>query len=139
MAKKTVEAPTRPVVSALVAARQEGLIHWNSIEDRLRRPRAVSMWDSLPDFAETVLRSYRRDIWATQPRYIEVWLEKDALSGIFEDVLAPFGVTLNVGRGYDGWTSIKDAAARYKNGDRDGNFRWISTFLRADNYMHVSA
>jgi hypothetical protein len=32
--------------------------------------------------------------------YVEVWLEKDALSGIFEDVLRPYGVTLNVGRGY---------------------------------------
>ena len=43
-------------------------------------------------------------------RYLEVWLEKDALSGIFEDVLRRYGVTLNVGRGYDGWDSIQNAA-----------------------------
>jgi len=44
---------------------------------------------------------------------VETWLEKDALSGIFEDVLNPYGVTLNVGRGYDGWDSINNAAIRY--------------------------
>jgi hypothetical protein len=49
---------------------------------------------------------------------VEVWLEKDALSGIFEDVLNPYGVTLNVGRGYDGWDSIHNAAGRL--GDEDG-------------------
>ena len=42
-------------------------------------------------------------MWADQPRYCECWLEKDALSGIFEEVLEPYGVTLNVGRGFDGW------------------------------------
>lgn len=71
------------------------------------------MWDDLPAFAETVKHSYRRNVWATQPRYLECWLEKDALSGIFERILRPYGVTLNVGRGYDGWDSIRNAAERY--------------------------
>jgi len=104
------------VSKALVAARQEGLIPWEYIEDRLRRPRTVAMWDGLADFA-SVARQYRRDVWTTQQRYLEVWLEKDALSGIFEDVLNRYGVTLNVGRGYDGWDSIHNAAGRLKDGD----------------------
>jgi len=73
------------------------------------------MWDNLSDFADTCRRSYRRDIWATQPVHVETWLEKDALSGIFEEALAPFGVTLNVGRGYDGWSSIQRAAQRFNS------------------------
>ncbi len=52
-----------------------------------------------------------------QPSYLECWLEKDALSGIFEDVLDPYGVTLNVGRGYDGWDSIHNAAKRFGPGE----------------------
>jgi hypothetical protein len=71
------------------------------------------MWADLSDFAETARRAYRRDVWATQPDYVEVWLEKDALSGIFEDVLSRYGVTLNVGRGFDGWDSIHNAGDRY--------------------------
>lgn len=102
---------------ALVKARQNGDIPWQWIEDRLRKPRPVPMWDNLADFSETALRAYRRDVWNNQPAYIEVWLEKDALSGIFERTLYPYGVTLNVGRGYDSWSSIHGAANRYGNGD----------------------
>lgn len=101
------------VSNALVDARKEGVIPWEWIEDRMRRPRRVQMWDDLADFADTVRRAYRRDVWASQDALIEVWLEKDALSGIFEDFLRPYGVTLNVGRGYDGWDSIHNAAERY--------------------------
>lgn len=103
-------------VSRLMAyARKNGIVPWNWMEDRLRKPRAVSMWDGLEDFAGTAVRAYRLNVWATQPEYFEAWLEKDALSGIFEDALRPYGVTLNVGRGYDGWDSIHNAAERYKD------------------------
>lgn len=104
------------VSNALVDARKDGVIPWDWIEDRLRQPREVAMWDDLSDFAETVKKAYRRDVWDTQPAYLEVWEEKDALSGIFENVLRPFGVTLNVGRGYDGWASIRNAAERFQDG-----------------------
>ena len=105
------------VSDALVYGRQNCLIPWDWIEDRLRRPRQVGMWSDLGDFGTTILSAYRRDVWASQPRYVEVWLEKDALSGIFEDILNHYGVALNVGRGYDGWDSIRNAASRYGNGD----------------------
>ncbi len=100
------------VSNLLVTARRDGTIAWSAIEDRQRKPREVAMWTDLPDFIGTVARSYRRDVWQDQPATVEVWLEKDALSGIFADVLRPFGVTLNVGRGYDGWSSINAAADR---------------------------
>jgi Helix-turn-helix domain len=95
----------------------DGIIPWEHIEDLLRRPRSASMWSGLADFAEMAARSYRRDVWETQPIRVEVWLEKDALSGIFEDVLDQHGVTLNVGRGFDGRDSIHNAARRLGNGD----------------------
>lgn len=105
------------VCNALVAARQEGAIPWEWIEDRLRRPRSVNMWGGLSDFADTAVKAYRRNVWETQPTYFETWLEKDALSGVFEDVLRPYGVTLNVGRGYDGWDSIHNASERLNSDD----------------------
>lgn len=105
------------VSNALVDARKEGVIPWEWIEDRLRRPRTVGMWDDLADFAKTAVSAYRRDVWESQSAYIEFWLEKDALSGIFEELLEPYGVTLNVGRGYDGWDSIHNAAERFGDGE----------------------
>jgi hypothetical protein len=97
----------------LVSARLEGAIPWWWLEDRTRRPRSVPMWDDLEGFAESLRWAYRRNVWESQPQYLEVWLEKDALSGIFEEVLEEYGVTLNVGRGYDGWDSIHNAARRF--------------------------
>ena len=108
------------VSDAIVKARQQGIIPWEWIEDRLRRPREVSMWADLAEFSDVAARAYRRDVWVTQPVYVEVWLEKDALSGIFEDTLEPYGVTLNVGRGFDGWSSIRNAAERYAERAEDG-------------------
>lgn len=105
------------VSTALVMARQKQIIPWTWIDDRLRRPRTVSMWDGLASFAETAIRAYRRNVWAEQDTLLEFWLEKDALSGIFEDILNPYGITLNVGRGYDGWTSIFNASKRYGSGE----------------------
>lgn len=102
------------LTNIIVQARKSGAIPWEWIEDRLRRPRSVSMWDNLAEFADTVRNAYRRDVWETQPQYIECWLEKDALSGIFEDILGDYGVTLNVGRGYDGRDSIRNAALRFE-------------------------
>ena len=117
LAIKNTQGEYNALSKALVWARQEGIIPWDWIEDRLRIPRTVSMWHDLSDFADTAKRAYRRDVWETQPQYLEFWLEKDALSGIFEDVLNPYSVTLNVGRGYDGWDSIHNAAERYAGAD----------------------
>jgi len=75
------------------------------------------MWSDLGAFGKTVVKAYRRDVWEAQSQYLEVWLEKDALSGIFEAALRPYGVTLNVGRGYDGWDSIHNAAGRFGEGE----------------------
>jgi hypothetical protein len=102
--------------TALVKARKEGIIPWDWMEDRLRKPRVPLMFDDLSDFAYSAADLYRRDVWTDQPEYFETWLEKDALSGFFEETLDEYGVCLNVGRGYDGWDSIHKAAIkRFKN------------------------
>jgi hypothetical protein len=97
---------------ALVRARQNGTIPWAHLEDRLRWPREVPMWDDIADFGADVAEDYRRDVWKTQPRYFELWCEKDALSGIFQNELWDYGVTFNIGRGYDSWSAIKNTADR---------------------------
>jgi hypothetical protein len=111
------------VSDALVAARREGTIPWEWIEDRLRGLRGgLDGLNSVEAFLDhevaNFARGYSAAVWPTQPRYVEVWLEKDALSGIFEDVLDTYNIGLNVGRGYDGWSSIHNAAARYGTGEQ---------------------
>jgi len=115
------------VSNALVDGRKEGVIPWEWMEDRLRKPRHVGMWDGLADFVEPVIAAYRRNVWGRQPHYLEVWLEKDALSGIFERALEPYGVTLNVALGYDGGDSIHNAAQRFK-GINQGTILYFGDF-----------
>jgi hypothetical protein len=100
--------------------RLSGKIPWAWMEDRMRRAGGWQGWDDPAEFLTDVLGDYRRDPWQDekQDHYVEVWLEKDALSGIFSDALGHYRVTLNVGRGYDGWTSIKRAADRYRSWQR---------------------
>jgi hypothetical protein len=104
----------KKVGRAMVKARKEGLIPWGRIEDRLRLPRGKQMWPDVATYLRAVANSFHADVWEWQPRYMEFWLEKEALAGIFEEELDRFGIILNVGRGYDGWSSIRNAANRFK-------------------------
>jgi hypothetical protein len=94
--------------------RLSGEVEWEWMEDRLREPHDMRMWDGLGDYFQEIRRAYRRQVWSTQPRYVEAWCEKDALSSIFAEEVDRYRVTLNIGRGYDGWSSIKEAAERYR-------------------------
>jgi hypothetical protein len=86
------------------------------MEDRLRVAKGWAGWDEPGAWAEDALEGYYRDPWQddAQDHYVEVWVEKDALAGIFAAALGRYRVVYNIGRGYDGWTSIKRAADRYR-------------------------
>jgi hypothetical protein len=96
--------------------RLAGDIPWEYMEDRLRVAKGWAGWDEPGEWVEDELEGYYRDPWQddAQDHYVEVWVEKDALSGIFSAALGRYRVTYNIGRGYDGWTSIKRAAERYR-------------------------
>jgi len=99
----------------LTTAREEGIIPDEWIEDRTRRPRDVSMWDGLDEFLSDARYWYRRNVWNTQPRYVVCWVEKDALSGIFEDITEEYGITLVVGRGYNSHSIKAEMAKRFQS------------------------
>ena len=97
--------------------RLSGVVPWEWMEDRLRNPVIWQTWRGPSEFLLDKLyelsHGYHRDPWQDQPSYVEVWCEKDALSGIFKSVLSEYYVTLRIGRGYDSWSSIKEAADEY--------------------------
>lgn len=63
-------------------ARLAGLIDWAAIEDRTRHVSDAPRWDNPADAVLAVLQQYRIDVWANQPRRVEVWIEKNALTGV---------------------------------------------------------
>lgn len=63
-------------------ARLAGLIDWDHIVDTTRNLRAPNAWGSPSQIIRAVANQYRIDRWVGQPTYVEVWVEKDALSSV---------------------------------------------------------
>lgn len=98
--------------------RMAGYVDWEAIEDRMRKVEKPSCWDTPMDILQTAVRQYRRDNMENQPCRIEVWVEKDALSGVLERVTSKYGIGLQVQRGYGSITALKNAYERVIEDDR---------------------
>ena len=92
--------------------RLAGLIDWDAIEDRTRFVRELSHWDSPKDIIESAAASYRIDLWQDQDCYVEVWVEKDVLVGIIEQVANKYDVPCFSCRGYGSTSEYWRAAQR---------------------------
>ena len=101
-------------------ARLAGLIDWKSIEDRTRNLRVLSHWDSPADIINSAAVSYREDLWKEQDYRVEVWIEKDALLGVIENVCDEFDVPYFSCRGYVSQSEMWSAAQRIIGCEGDG-------------------
>lgn len=80
--------------------RDAGLIDWDAIEDRTRNVRDNAHWDTPADILRACASQFRFDLWAGQPYRPEVWIEKNALTGVFEPVCIELDVPLFACVGY---------------------------------------
>lgn len=85
-------------------ARIDGHIAWEDIEDRVRSFYNLSGQLDKKSFVDSqlwrFLLGYRRNLMQSQDKYIEVWIEKDALSSIFTRVCSPYRIPVVVCRGF---------------------------------------
>lgn len=93
-------------------ARLAGLIDWNYIVDRTRNLRDLAHWNDPRDIMRGAAAGYRIDKWATQPHRIEVWIEKDALVGVIQNVCQTNDVPFFSCRGYTSQSEVWGAARR---------------------------
>lgn len=98
-------------------ARLDGRIDWNAIVDRTRYIRKLSHFDSPADIIAACEHSYHIDMWANQRYRPEVWIEKDALVGVFERVCNEMDVPLFSCRGYTSQSEMWGASQRL--------YRWM--------------
>jgi hypothetical protein len=94
-------------------ARLAGLIDWDAIEDRVRRPDTPSDFSSIQDLVEAALRAYRLPRWEGQESYVKLWVEKDALAGVLQPIAQRWHVTLMVNRGYSSSSAMYESAQRF--------------------------
>lgn len=67
-------------------ARLAGLVDWHAIEDRTRNLRRRPHWEEPQEIIDAIAHQYHIDYWEGQENYVEVWVEKDALIGIVEQI-----------------------------------------------------
>lgn len=104
----------------LVKGRMAGVVDWDAIEDRIRVPQIPSAWDSPEGIIRSAIQSYRRNRQEGQDVYIEVWVEKDALSGVLKRITEEYHLNLMVNRGYSSCTAMHDSFERLEEAEDDG-------------------
>ncbi len=102
-------------ISDLVAdGRMAGLLDWSMIEDRTRFKRGNVHWENPQQIINAAAEQYRIDTRATQPVYVEAWIEKDSLVSILEATCSRLDVPCFSCRGFPSITALHEAANRFR-------------------------
>lgn len=100
--------------TVLKEGRMAGIVDWNAIEDRLRVPYKPSSFDSPEDVLTAAINQYALPRQEGQAIYVEVWVEKDALSGVLKRVTSKYHIPILVNRGYSSASAMYDSFNRFK-------------------------
>jgi hypothetical protein len=98
----------------LTKMRRDGSLPYDWLADNTRWQRKPDTFDSVEDAIKETARFYRKSLWRDADAYVEVWLEKDALSGVIYPITSMYDVPLMVARGYAS-LSFLFSAAEYIN------------------------
>jgi len=99
----------------LNAGRMGGMIDWNAIVDRTRSVYENSHWSNPGDILDSAACSYRLDSRKGQHYYVEVWIEKDALIGVIQNVCKRLDVLYLPCKGYYSLSAMWRAAQRIRS------------------------
>lgn len=92
--------------------RIDGKLPWEALEDRSRtlteKHGITDAGTFFDNAAYWFLRGYERCLIQDQKRYLEVWVEKDALLGIFKKIADKYCIRTVVCKGYNSVTFLKD-------------------------------
>jgi hypothetical protein len=100
----------RVIQRQALAMRRAGDLPYSWIADGSRTRTRLRAFDGLDEWGEDAARFYRRRVWTSQDVDLEVWVEKDAISGVVSPVLLRWDVPLFVARGFSSETFLWSAA-----------------------------
>lgn len=102
--------------------RMQGLISWDAIEDRGRNLRRLKTFESVDQILKAARNEYRIDLWKDQQWRPEVWIEKDALSGVISGICNRLRVNFFASKGYNSqseqWRAGRRLASYIQKGQR---------------------
>lgn len=107
---KNSRADYQKVSKVMTKAREDGRVDYQWIVDRSRPEYVPNVFKDLAGYGRAIHRSYRKDNWESQPNYVELWCEKDSVTGSIQDITDELGITLRVGRGFQSATRVYEIA-----------------------------
>lgn len=125
------------VVNAMIDARREGIVDYDQFSDRDREMVGETRWEqtnldteieSAKKNIELWMTSYGKNPWENQPYYVEVFIEKKALEGVFARPCLRHGVALGACKGYPSLTFLHEATQRFIAAEQAGKIPLILYF-----------
>jgi hypothetical protein len=98
------------VQTDLTLLRRAGDLPYDWLADNTRWQRNPDTFSSVEHALEETARFYRKALWDEIDAYVEIWLEKDALSGVIYPITSKYDVPLMVARGYASLSFLYNAA-----------------------------
>ncbi|HEY8609856.1 MAG TPA: hypothetical protein VIL69_01035 [Roseomonas sp.] len=90
--------------------RRAGALPYSWLADNTRWQRKPQTFGGIEAALADTAQFYRKDLWRDADAYVEIWLEKDALSGVLYPVTEEYDVPLMVARGYASLSFLHGAA-----------------------------
>lgn len=101
-------------------ARLAGLVSWDAIADNGRNAGRRLIQPSVEGAFTGLAGRYALDLWRDQDHYVEVWVEKDALSGIIKRPANKWGVAYLACKGFLSSSEMYEASKRFARAKEDG-------------------
>ena len=92
--------------------RKAGTLPYDWITDNTRVAYRSDTFDSPADAIRATARFYRKALWTNAESRVEIWCEKDALTGVIWPTCQDYDVPLYVCRGFASLSFIYSAAMR---------------------------
>src|SRR5208283_1264705 len=93
-----------------------------------RWARRAQTFETLEKCLEYTRETYRKSLWAFQPCYVEIWIEKEALIGVIDEVTMKYDVPLMPCRGYPSETFLFSAAQYIKRQNKPTYIYYFGDF-----------
>jgi hypothetical protein len=145
--EKTEAEYKQTVVRLLDQMRWDGDIDWDDISDATRWVHKSDSFTGPEHAICATTRFYRRDLWADNDNYVELWCEKEALAGVMAEVTDQYDVPLMVSRGFSSSSYLRRAASKitrigkptfiYHFGDHDPSGLWIKEQIERELLRHL--
>jgi hypothetical protein len=104
------EGGYQKVQTDLVLLRRNSELPYAWLADNTRWQRRPATYNDIGEALRETARLYRKSLWRDADAYVEIWIEKDALSGVIFPITALYDVSLMVARGYASLSFLHSSA-----------------------------